>query len=93
MYHIALDRAGTYDRHLNDEIIELARLQARQHVHLRPAFHLEDAQAVPLHQHVVNTGIFARDGRQRQITIMMIAQQVETLLQTGQHPQRQNVDL
>ena len=93
MYHIALDRAGTYDRHLNDEIVKLARLQARQHVHLRAAFHLEDAQAVPLYQHVVNTGIFARDGRQRQITIMMIAQQVETLLQTGQHPQRQNVDL
>ena len=45
MHHVALDRAGPHDRHLDDEIVEFARLQARQHVHLRPAFDLEDADA------------------------------------------------
>ena len=60
MHHVALDRAGPHDRHLDDEIVEFARPQTRQHVHLRAAFHLEHADGVGLAQHVVDGRIFAR---------------------------------
>jgi hypothetical protein len=46
VHHVALDRAGADDGHLDDEVVELARFQARQHVHLRAAFHLEHADRI-----------------------------------------------
>ena len=54
--HVALDRPGANDRHFDDEIVETARAQARQHVHLRAALHLEHAERIALAQHVVNRG-------------------------------------
>jgi hypothetical protein len=35
MHHVALDRSGPDDRHLDDQVVEGARLDARQHRHLR----------------------------------------------------------
>ena len=58
MNHVALDRTGTYDRDLDDQIVELARLEARQHRHLSPAFNLEHAHRIGQTQHVVDLGIF-----------------------------------
>ena len=43
MDHVALDRAGADDRHLDHQVVEVARLEARQHGHLGPALDLEDA--------------------------------------------------
>ena len=60
--HVALDGAGAHDRDLDDEIVEAARLQPRQHVHLRPAFDLEHADRIRAAQHVVDGGIVARHG-------------------------------
>ena len=54
MHHVALDGAGAHDGHLDDEIVEAARLQPRQHVHLRPAFDLEHADRIGPAQHVVD---------------------------------------
>ena len=93
MNHIALDRPRPHDGDFDHQIVELARLEARQHVHLRAAFHLEHAQTVAFYQHVIHPRILPRRGRQRQIAAMMGAQQIEAFLQTGQHPQRQHVDL
>ena len=45
MDHAALDRPGPHDRHLDDEVVVGARLQPRQHRHLRPALDLEHADA------------------------------------------------
>jgi len=42
MDHVTLDWAGPDDRHLNDQIIEGARLDPRQHGHLGAALDLED---------------------------------------------------
>src|SRR5881227_1350516 len=50
MHHVALNGSGTDDRDFNDEIIEFARFQPRQHVHLRPAFDLEDADTIGVFQ-------------------------------------------
>ena len=35
MHHAALDRPGAHDRGLDHEVVEAARRQPRQHVHLR----------------------------------------------------------
>ena len=64
MDHVALDRPGPDDRHLDHQVVELARPQARQHVHLRPALDLEHARLIALAQHVVDRRILLRDGRQ-----------------------------
>ena len=63
MYHIALDRAGPDDRHLDDQIIEGARLDARQHRHLRAAFNLEDPERVGFRDHGVGARVGARHAR------------------------------
>ena len=54
MDHVALDRPGPDDRHLDDEVVEFARLQPRQHAHLGAALDLEDAERVGAADHVVD---------------------------------------
>ena len=93
MHHIALDRPRAHNRDLNDQIIKLARAQTRQHVHLRAAFDLKDAKRIPLTQHRVGFRVFARHRGERQRAIMVILQHIKTLLDTGQHPQSQHIDL
>ena len=93
MDHVALDRPGPHDRDLDDEIVEFAWAQARQHVHLRAAFDLEHAQRIPLAQHRVGLRVLARHGGELQRALVVIFQQVEALLDAGEHPQRQHVDL
>ncbi len=46
VHHLADDRAGADDRHLDDEVVEARRAHARQRRHLRPALDLEDADGV-----------------------------------------------
>src|SRR5690606_32592815 len=41
MNHVALNRPRPDDRHFDHQIVELARLQPRQHVHLSAALDLE----------------------------------------------------
>ncbi len=60
VHHVALDRPGAHDGDLDDEIVEDPRLEPRQHVHLRPALHLEHADRVGAAQHVVDLRIVAR---------------------------------
>ena len=42
VYRAAQDRAGTHERHLDGEVVEVLRQGARQHLHLRTALDLED---------------------------------------------------
>ncbi len=93
MDHVALDRSRTHDRHLDHQIVEDLRLQPRQHVDLRPALDLEDADRVPLAQHVIDVGLFGGNGRQVMVDALMQVHQVEGLSDAGQHAQRQHIDL
>ena len=54
MHHVALDRPGTDDRDLDHEVVELLRLQPRQHRHLRARLDLEHADRVGAADHVVD---------------------------------------
>ena len=92
MHHVALDGAGPHDRHLDDEIVEASRLQARQHVHLRAALDLEDADGLGPAQHVVDGGILARQRRERPTLVLVCRDQVEGAADTGEHPEAKHID-
>ena len=52
---------GPDDRHLDHQVVEAARLQPRQHAHLRARFDLEHADGVAAADHVVGGAIFGGD--------------------------------
>ncbi len=57
MHHVALNRPGTNQGHLNDEIIKPLGPVSRERIHLRARFHLEHADRVGLLQQLVYFGI------------------------------------
>ena len=61
MHRVALDRTGTDERHLDRQVVEVARLQPRQRGHLRARLDLEHADRVGGAQHVVDARGFLRD--------------------------------
>ncbi len=76
MHRPALDRAGTDERHLDDEVVERARPQARQRGHLCAALDLEHADRVGLAQHVVDR-VFLRDGGEVDVEPVCIADEID----------------
>ncbi len=93
MHHVALDRPRPHDRHLDHQVVQAARLQPRQHRHLRPALDLERAQRVGAADHVEGGRIVARDPRQPEMLPAMLCQQVEGAAHAAQHAEPQHVDL
>ena len=93
MHHVALDRPRPDDRHLNGQIVEGRGFQPRQHVDLRPALHLKDPDGPPFLKHAVDGRIFVGNRVQPQVRHSQRPHQIERLGDTGQHPQRQNIDL
>jgi hypothetical protein len=93
MDHVALDRAWPHDRHLDHQVVEGSRFDARQHRHLRPALDLESAERVRFADHCVGARVFCRGRRQIEIDALMLGQEVESLLHAGQHAQGKDVDL
>ncbi|MNQ36084.1 hypothetical protein D3C85_495960 [compost metagenome] len=93
MDHVALDGTGPDDGHLDDQIIEGARLDPRQHGHLGAAFDLEDAQGVGLSDHGVGQGVLSRNGRQVEGDALMFGQEIEAAFHAAQHAEGQDVDL
>ena len=93
VHHVALDRAGPDDGHLDDEIVETARLQTRQHIHLRTALDLEHADGIGAAEHVVNGWIVLRYGTERDLLAVMLFQKREGLTDAGEHAEAQHIDL
>ena len=92
MHHAALNGTGPDNRHLDHEVIKIARLQTRQHGHLRPAFDLKDTDGIRLAQHVVHVRVVLRHGCKLQIDAVMIAQKIECTTDAGKHAKRQHID-
>ena len=93
MHHVALDGAGPDNGHLNDQIVEAAGPQPRQHRHLGAGFDLEDAHGVGRPDHVVGGGIIGRNGGGCQVAAAVPRQQRQRLAHAGQHAQRQAIHL
>ena len=74
MHHVALDRAGAHDRDLDHQVVEAARLEPRQHVHLRPALDLEDADRIGPAQHVVDRRVVLRNRGKCQMQAIVLGQ-------------------
>ena len=64
MHHLALNRSRPHDRHFDDEVVEIARPEARQHGHLGARFDLKDADGVGAANHVVHRAVLARHRRE-----------------------------
>jgi hypothetical protein len=92
MNHVALDRTRPDDRDLNDEIIKGARLDPRQHGHLRAALDLEDAERVGLADHRIGLGVLGRNGAEIARDALVPGEQVEAALHAGEHTERQAVN-
>src|SRR5206468_8457095 len=54
MDHLPDDGPGPDNRHLDDDVVEAGRLEARERRHLRARFHLEDADRVGLLEQAVH---------------------------------------
>ena len=93
MDHVALDRAGPDDGDLDHQVIETARPHSGQEIHLRPAFDLEHPQAVGFAQHVIDARVLGRQRGEGIIDLMVQIQQAEGFPDTGQHAERQHIDL
>src|SRR3546814_10243387 len=90
---VALDRTGPDDRDLDDEIVKSARLDVRQHRHLRPALDLEGAERVGRADHRIGARIFGRDRREIHRDALMLGEQIKAALNRGEHDEREAVDL
>ena len=93
MHHVALDRAGPDDGHLDDEIVEALGAQPRQHGHLRAGLHLEHADAVGALQHPVYPGILRRDLLHRKAAPAEVVDEAERLADRRQHAEAEHVHL
>ena len=88
----ALDRARPDQRHLDDEVVELPRLEPGQRGHLRPRLDLEHADGVGPAQHLVDL-VLLGDRRQVDLVAAVLADQVDGVVQRRQHPQPEQVEL
>ena len=64
MHHVARDRAGANNGHLNDQIVEAGRADARQGRHLGATLDLENADRVGPLDHLIRLGIVGGDAGQ-----------------------------
>ena len=93
MHHVALDRAWPDDRHFDDEIIKSARLDPRQHRHLRATLDLKRAERVRLADHRIGLWILGRDGGEIEPDALVLGEQIKTALHAREHAKRQAIYL
>src|SRR6185312_6888454 len=93
MHHIALYRAGAYDRYLDHQVIKLSWLQSRQHRHLRPAFNLENPKRIRMADHLINIPIVLGYIGQCQVEVIMLLCKLKPFADTGEHSQAQHIHL
>src|SRR3546814_11634022 len=93
MHQVALDRTRTNKGDVDDEVVELALLQSRQHGHLRAALDLEHANGIGATQHIVDGGVLLRHRGQSEFAAVVPLDELEALAQASEHAERQHVDL
>ena len=93
VHRVALDRPGPDQRDLDDQVVELARLEPGQGGHLGPGLDLEHPDGVGGAQHVVDQRVFRRDLVQAVAVAVPFLDEVEAVLQRRQHAQAEQVEL
>ena len=92
MDHIALNWAGSDDRHFNDDVVKTFRPQPRQSGHLRPALNLKDADGVGSLHHFKSFGIIFGDVSQIERPSSFTAE-FKRILHDRHHAESKEVDL
>ena len=93
MHHITLNRPRAYYGDLNNKVIVGARLQARQHVHLRARLHLKHTHGVTLGEHRVDLWILKRNILQTPAFSVTFTHHAQCALNSTEHTERQHIDL
>ena len=77
MHHLADDRAGSDDRHLDDDVVETCWFETRQRRHLRPRFNLEHAHRIGLAEHLKDERI-VRQMRQIDTQVIILIHRISS---------------
>ena len=95
MDHIALNRPRPDDRDLDDDVVENARLEPREHRHLGPALDLERAERVGLAEHVIDCFVVLLQHRRPEVHVhrLVRAQQIEGAPHAAQHAEAEHIQL
>ena len=92
MHHVALDRAGPHDGHLDHQVVKApGRSRGSMVIWARLSIWKTPIVSARL-DHVVDRRVFRGDGGQRQLSAAVLGDQVETLADRGEHAQGQAVD-
>ena len=87
------DRPRPDDRDLHRQVLEAARPHAGQRLHLRARLDLEDAHRVGLADAVVDALVLEVDAREVDALALVLLDQLERLVDGGEHAEREEVDL
>ena len=93
MHHFADDRAGANYRDLDHQVVKSLRLHPRQRRHLRAALDLKNADGIRAPEHRVHVGIVGRQMREIDLDALVRADHRNRLLQRGEHPEPEQIDL
>ncbi len=88
-----LDRPGTDQGHLDDQVVEASGQQPWQRAHLGAGLHLEHPDGVRTAELVVDALLFLRDGVHVPPLPAVVRRQVERVLQRGEHAEPEHVEL
>ena len=91
MHHAALDRPRAHDRDFDHEVVKAARLQARQHAHLRTRFDLEYPHRVGPADHGVDGRVFRRNIFDAHCAVFKRVEHIQRTADRGQHAERQHI--
>ncbi|MDT4836987.1 hypothetical protein FQZ97_707070 [compost metagenome] len=93
MHHATLNGPGPHDRHLDHQVFISARLQARQHRHLRAALDLEHTDGVGVADHVEHLRVVVGDMVHLHHRAPPAVHVVEPAADGAEHAEREHVDL
>src|ERR1035437_3827623 len=93
MEGVALDWPRPNDRDLHDEVVKVGRLRLWQGLHLGPRLHLEDADRVRGLDHLEDFGHVFRQPIEVDSGGTVLLDELERLVDGGQHPQAEQVEL
>ena len=89
----ALDQAGTDQRDLDREVVEGSGLEPGEKADLRARFDLEHADRIGAAEHVIHGGLLAGELAQVEHLARGLADDVEAVLQRGEHAEPEQVEL
>src|SRR5207302_8427453 len=81
------DRPRSHDGYLDRQVIQIARLRARQHLDLRPTLDLEQSDGIAVADLVVDRGVVVGNGASVDLFSTTVPDQLQTFLYQRQHAQ------